>query len=79
MDIELSKDESAVIRQALDSYCSDLRMEIVDTDNPAFRRGLKEERALIEGVLAKLDSAISSDAERGPEGQVMVRLVAWFS
>lgn len=40
MDIELSKQESAAIRQALDTYCSDLRMEIVDTDNPAFRRGL---------------------------------------
>jgi hypothetical protein len=79
MDIELSQQESAVIRQALDSYCSDLRMEIVDTDNPAFRRGLKEERALIEGVLAKLDDAIATEPDRSPEGHVMVRLVAWYS
>ena len=62
VDVELTLEESTVVQQALRTYCSDLRMEIVDTDNPAYRRELKEERAVLEGVLAKLDSAAAANA-----------------
>jgi hypothetical protein len=60
VDVELTLEESTVIQQALRTYCSDLRMEIVDTDNPAYRRELKGERSILEGVLAKLDSAAAN-------------------
>lgn len=75
VDVELTVDESNALQQALRTYTSELRMEIADTDNPGFRRGLREERALLESVLAKLDSAAASSAERDAEGRTIVRLV----
>ena len=75
MDVELTVDESNALQKALRTYCSDLRMEITDTDNPAYRRDLRAERALLESVLAKLDSAASSSSQRDSEGRVVVRMV----
>jgi hypothetical protein len=75
MDIELSAAESQVLQQALRSYLSDLRMEIVDTDDPGFKRGLRDERAALESILAKLDDAASSGT-RDAEGRPVVRVVA---
>jgi hypothetical protein len=54
MEIHLSPEESDALRSALRSYMSDLRMEIVDTDNPEFRRVLRGERSVLESVLARL-------------------------
>jgi hypothetical protein len=62
MDVSLTAEESAAVRNALRSYLSDLRAEIVDTDNPEFKRGLREERAALEGAMAKLDAAGSAAA-----------------
>ncbi|MGD9705885.1 MAG: hypothetical protein AB7Q42_19920 [Acidimicrobiia bacterium] len=79
MEIMLSKDESAALQQALKSYCSDLRMEIADTDNAEFRRGLREERALLETVVGKLDAAVAESEERDHEGSVIVRVISVWS
>jgi hypothetical protein len=79
MNVELTAEESAAVRQALTSYCSDLRMEIADTDNPGFRRGLREERALLESVVAKLDAGVAGSEERDPAGRVVVRVVSIWS
>lgn len=57
MDMELNAEESRALREAIRSYCSDLRMEIVDTDNASYKRGLRDERAKLESVLTKLDDA----------------------
>ncbi|MBI5088004.1 MAG: hypothetical protein HZB15_03805 [Actinobacteria bacterium] len=54
MDVELTPDESEAVRKALRSYLSDLRMEITDTDNPEYRRTLRDERATLEAAVAKL-------------------------
>lgn len=62
MEVSLTPEESAVVRKALRSYLSDLRAEIVDTDNPSYKRGLREERASLEAAVAKLD-----DASRGQD------------
>ncbi|MGD9998545.1 MAG: hypothetical protein AB7R77_05910 [Ilumatobacteraceae bacterium] len=54
MDVELTPEESEAVRQALRSYLSDLRMEITDTDNPEYRRTLRDERATLESAMTKL-------------------------
>ena len=79
MDVALSEQESTALQQALRSYLSDLRMEIVDTDNAEFKRGLRSERELLEGVVARLDTASKDSAERDAEGRVVVRLVCVWS
>ena len=52
--IELTNDEAGVLAHALESYLSDLRMEISHTDRQEFRDGLKGEKAVIEKVIESL-------------------------
>jgi hypothetical protein len=63
MDVSLTAAESAAVRKALQSYLGDLRMEIVDTDNPGYKRELKEERGLLESTLERLDAAVDAASE----------------
>ena len=80
MDIELTPEESAAVRAALRNYVSSLRMEIVDTDNPAFKRDLKQERELLESALIKLDGTDHEEAGEGPDGAEIVRVVRiWWA
>jgi hypothetical protein len=68
-DIALTDEESAAIQKALHSYLSDLRAEIVDTDNWEYKRELRAERSALESVVAKLDeAATASTAESGAGG-----------
>jgi hypothetical protein len=53
-EITLTDDESAAIQKALLSYLRDLRGEIADTDNPSYKRELREERTTLESAIAKL-------------------------
>jgi hypothetical protein len=53
---ELSPEEAAVLRDALDGYLSDLRMEIADTDRMAFREELKRQEAILRRLLERLPS-----------------------
>jgi hypothetical protein len=75
MDVQLSAEESAALRKALHTYLSDLRMEIVDTDNHEYKRDLRAERQVLESTLAKLDTAAGAGA-RDDEGRIVVRVVA---
>ena len=61
------------MRKALRSYLSDLRAEIVDTDNPEYKRELREERETLEAALGKLDSGESG----GAQGTVRVVELWW--
>lgn len=54
IQIELTEAEAATLRDVLDSYLSDLRMEIVDTDRMAFREELKAKKKVVEDVMARL-------------------------
>lgn len=79
MDLRLDAEESATMLAALRSYSADLRMEIVDTDNPAYKRDLRREREVLEGVLAKLDDAEARATAAGDDGALSVRFVAVWS
>jgi hypothetical protein len=71
MDVELTPEESEAVRQALRSYLSDLRMEITDTDNPEYRRTLRDERATLERAMSKLagepNGSVAETSEPAPE------------
>lgn len=48
--LDLSSEEAYVLHEALDSYLSDLRMEIADTDRQDFRDQLKHRKEILERV-----------------------------
>jgi hypothetical protein len=80
MDVTLDREESACMQAALRSYCSDLRMEIADTDNPDYRRTLRHEREVLERAINKLDGAAAATANDTETTGVVVRFVGvWTS
>lgn len=52
--ITLTDTEAATLREALEIYVSDLRMEIVDTEEKDFREDLKHREEVLNKVLAAL-------------------------
>ena len=68
-EITLTDDESAAIEKALLSYLRDLRGEIADTDNPAYKRELREERATLESAIAKLGGPSGGSQPAAAPGQ----------
>ena len=56
LQIELTDEETEIMRGVLESYLSDLRMEIADTDRMDFRDGLKQRKQVIIKVLDALSS-----------------------
>ena len=77
MNFDLDHEESACMLAALRSYCSELRMEIVDTDNAEYKRGLRHERQVLEQTLRKLDEAAVQAGESGDDdGLTALRFVA---
>lgn len=79
MEIELTAEESAALQKALRSYSSDLRMEIVGTDNAGYRNELRSERTTLESVIDKLDEAAKASDQRDTEGRVVVRMISVWS
>ncbi len=54
VQIELTSREAEMLRFVLDSYLSDLRMEIANTDSMDFREGLKEREVFLKKMLRQL-------------------------
>ena len=55
--LELSDEAQEALASALESYLSDLRLEITDTENLDYRERLKREEAILNGVLGALGHA----------------------
>ena len=53
-DYVLSGDEQDILSHVVQVYLSDLRMEIVGTDNPGMRRALRHEEEVLKMFQAKL-------------------------
>jgi hypothetical protein len=68
-EITLTDEESAAIEKALRSYLRELRGEIADTDNPVYKRELREERATLESAIAKLGGPSDSGTASGAPGE----------
>jgi hypothetical protein len=54
MQLDLSDDDAGLLREILQSAVGDLSPEIADTDNPTYRRDLKERRERLRAMLSKL-------------------------
>lgn len=54
MRVDLTDGEAAALRDLLDGYLGDLSSEIANTDNPAFRRMLRERRERLSRARAAL-------------------------
>ncbi|MBF0609485.1 MAG: hypothetical protein SFH39_09635 [Candidatus Magnetobacterium sp. LHC-1] len=52
--IELTDDEAKALGCILESYLSDLRMEICGTEQMDFRKGLKDTEVFIKDLLQRL-------------------------
>ncbi len=52
--IEVSPAEAATLREILESYLGDLRMEIAATDAQEFRETLKQREEVVKAVIQRL-------------------------
>lgn len=55
--VQLTEEEAALLKRDLELMLSDLRMEICKTDSGDFRHGLKDEKSVLENVIAQLEPA----------------------
>ena len=56
IQLDLNPQEKEYLIEALESYLSDLRYEIADTDSIDFREQLKAKKNALEKVLAALQA-----------------------
>lgn len=56
--LNLTEQEKQVLIEALESYISDLRMEIADTDRQDFRNALKSRKEVLKKVLETLQASV---------------------
>ncbi len=68
MEVLLAPEETETLLEVLRSYSADLRMEIVDTDNPVYKRPLKHQREVIDTIVEKLHSATAGSPDASAEG-----------
>lgn len=54
--IDLEPTEAQVLKMVLESYLSDLRMEIADTDSMDFREQLKARKTILRKVVALINA-----------------------
>jgi len=54
--IDLDPTEAEVLKLVLESYLSDLRMEIADTDSQDFRDKLKDRKMVLRKVVALINA-----------------------
>lgn len=54
--LNLSETEVLTLKKTLESYISDLRMEIADTEEMDFRERLKQEEVILTKILKSLPS-----------------------
>jgi hypothetical protein len=52
MLVEFSDDQAEELQTTLDVVISDMSSEIADTDNPFYRRGLKDRRDRLRAIVA---------------------------
>ena len=63
MQVNLEANEVAAVIDALNSYLSDLRSEIGDTDNYDMQEALKAQQAALTSVITKLGGSVSDPEE----------------
>jgi hypothetical protein len=59
--IQLTREETEMMQDILESYLSDLRLEIGDTENSGFQEELKNKESFLTSVLVRLTAAVGED------------------
>ena len=54
MDLHLTEDDTALLREILNAAFRDLRFEIADTDNHEYKQGLKQREESLRAILDQL-------------------------
>lgn len=54
MDITLTAEEAQLLKKILESFLSDLRMEVADTEKYEWRKELQKDEEAIKALLARL-------------------------
>lgn len=54
MQLEIQPREARLLLRILSNYLSDLRMEIVDTEDHNLRQELKEDEGVVKSIVARL-------------------------
>ena len=54
IQLNLTDTEAVTLREVLESYLSDLRMEIADTDQMDFRENLKQKEVVLKKIIEAL-------------------------
>jgi len=60
MTLELTRREAEELGKVLESYLSELRMEIAGTDSWDYRQGLKERNVVLNQVLQQVQAPCDS-------------------
>ena len=60
MELRLDASQTATLREILQSAWSDLRYEIADTDNAAYKTGLRDRERIIQSILDALPTEVRS-------------------
>ena len=61
VQLTLTDTDAATLKKALETYLSDLRMEIADTNTHDFRADLKQEESLSRRLVEQLRTQASRD------------------
>jgi hypothetical protein len=76
VELDLTHEEAHLLREVLRSYLKELRGEIVDTENPEYKRTLRHERELLDGIAARLDETPPGEE---PTITRVVRVTAYWT
>lgn len=76
MQLDLTDEESHLLREVLRTYLTELRGEIIDTDNSEFKRKLRHEREMLDAIAVRLDESPARDE---PMLMRVVRVTAVWS
>ena len=60
--LTLTEPEAELLREVLEEWLADLRMEISATDSAAYRDGLKARETLLRGILDRLVILVTRSA-----------------
>lgn len=58
VELDLTEEERQILHDVLQSYLSDLRMEIADTDRMDFRDMLKDRKAVVQKAMDSLGAPV---------------------
>jgi len=65
MDLHLEPEEAAVLAQVVANRVSELRSEVVHTDQYDLRQALKRDEVLLRALMARLQSLLSGGGAAG--------------